>query len=171
MCKLIKYGMMLVAVAMVALIFVLPFVGTSTGAIITTITADYGIAELFEMDASSALSASITAIVCAVFVGLAIILAVCDDLKVAKLAKVAMFVAVLAALAGIACLVSTVVLTSEMADGILVGITSTDVSIGFASFGALLAGLFCAGAMFVPCKKAKSTKKKSTSKKSTSKKK
>lgn len=165
MSKIIKYTLALVAVAMVVLTFVVPFIGTSTNALITTITTEYKIGELFEMEADSALYASISAIVCAVFVGVAILLAVCGDMKVAKTDKLAKFVAVLAVLAGIACLVSTIVLTSEMADGLLVGITATDVSIGFASFGALLGGLFCAGGMFVPCKKAKAKKKKTSKKK------
>ncbi len=166
MSKIIKYTLAIVAVAMVVLTFVLPFVGTSTNALITTVTTEYKIGDLFEMEAGSALSASITAIACAVFVGVAILLAVCSDMKVAKTDKLAKFVAILAVLAGIACLISTIVLTGEMADGTLATITSTDVSIGFASFSTLLGGLFCAGAIFVPCKKAKkTTKKKSTSKK------
>ncbi len=131
---------------MVVLTFVLPFVGASTNALITTVTAEYKIGDLFEMEADSALSASITAIITALLVGVAILLAVCAYMKVAKTDKAAKFVAVLAALAGIACLVSTIVLTGKMAYGTLLTITSTDVSIGFASFGALLGGIFCAGA-------------------------
>ncbi len=173
MCKIIKYGLLLIAVAMLVLTFVLPFVATSTDALITTINAEYKIGELLEMEAGSAVSATITAIATVSLVGIAIILAVISDLKVAKCDSIAKIVGILSALAGIACLVSTIVLSGEMADGVLVGITSTDVSIGFASIGAIIGGVLCAGALLLPCKKAKkATKKKATTKKkSTAKKK
>lgn len=143
---IIKYSLVVVAVALLVMLFVLTVVNNTVSS--TLLSGDFSLSfcNLAETEQQGALGTLITGIATVVFAGATILLGLCCDLKIFKADKFAKLSGVLCVGFAAACLIFAIVLTSAI-DTASYGVT--DVSIGLGTISAMVGALMCCGAMFV----------------------